>query len=140
MQRHRFRHHGQIAVGLRDFEIGARQYDRLAQAQRRGLGGNRALGNGDGEIGLRHRDSGDAHIGTHDDDARVLIDDDLGRLIGLDDELLDVGEQVDDIAVEVAGQVNADRRRIFRRGAGNADEIVDREGNAPRGRQIGIAQ
>ena len=59
----------------------------------RGLADLRRLGDLDGEIALRDGDGGDAHIRAHHDHAGVLVDDDLGGLIGIDLDLLDVGEQ-----------------------------------------------
>ena len=74
----------------------------LAARERRRLADLRRLGDGDGEIALRHRDRGDAHVAAHDDDAGALVDHDLGGEVGLDLQLLDLGQQRDHVAVDIA--------------------------------------
>ena len=89
---------------------------------------------------MRYGDRGHPHVATDDDDARVFVDDDAGRLIGLDHQLFDVGEQVDDIAVEIVGQGDPYIGRIGGDGDGQADKIVDGQRDAARGGEIGVAQ
>ena len=67
-------------------------------ASGRGLADLRLLGDGDGEVALRDRDGGDAHVVAHHDDAGALVDDDARDLVGLDLELLDLGEEADHVA------------------------------------------
>ncbi len=57
---------------------------------------------GDGQVALRDRDRRDAHVAPHHDDAGALVDHDLGGEVGLDLQLLDLGQQRDHVAVELA--------------------------------------
>ena len=70
----------------------------------------------DGQVALRDRDRGDAHVAAHDDDAGALVDHDLGGEVGLDPQLLDLGQQRDHVAVESCGQRELHGRRIERLG------------------------
>src|SRR6266436_6491125 len=108
--------------------------------QRIGLADLRALGNRDGEIALRDRHGGDADIAAHHDDAGALVDHDLGGEIGFDLQLLDLGQEGDDVAFELRRNRKLHGRGIDRFGGLDAEEIVDRGGDALGGGEIGIAQ
>ena len=73
----------------------------------------------DREIALRDRDRRDAHVAAHHDDAGALVDDDLGRQVGLDLQLLDLGQQRDHVAAELLrdGDLHGRRDRAARRSA-----------------------
>ena len=100
----------------------------------------RRLGDGDGEIALRHRDHRHAHVAAHDDDAGAFVDHDLGGEIRLDLELLDFGEQRDHVAAVLLRDGDADGARVQRLRRRHADKVVDGGGNALGGGEIGIAQ
>ncbi len=89
---------------------------------------------------MRHRNGGDAHVAAHHDDAGALVDDDLGREIRLDLQLLDLGEQGHDVALELRRNRELHRRGIDRFGGLGAEEVVDGGGDAFRGGEVGVAQ
>ena len=86
----------------------------------------RRLGDRHGEVALRHRDRRHAHVAAHHDDAGAFVDDDLGGEIGLDLQLLDLGQQRDHVAVEFRRDRDLHGRGIERLGGRRADEVVDR--------------
>jgi hypothetical protein len=118
----------------------ARRHHGSAARQRIGLADLRAFGNRDGEIALRHRDGGDADVAAHHDDAGAFVDHDLGGEIRLDLQLLDLGQEGDDVALEFGGDRQLHRGGIDRLGGLDAEEIVDRGGDALGGGEIGVAQ
>ena len=81
-------------------DAGIRRHHGAAARQRIGLADLRAFGNRYGEIALRDRDSSDADVPAHDDDAGAFVDDDLRRHVRFDLQLLDLGQQRDDVALE----------------------------------------
>src|SRR6185437_12111200 len=95
---------------------------------------------GDGEVALRHRNHGDAHVAAHDDDAGALVDDDLGGFIGFDLKLFDLGQQLDDVAAVLLRHGDADGGRVERLRRRHADIVVDGGGDALGGGEVGIAQ
>src|SRR6185295_18134963 len=59
---------------------------------------------------------------------------------GLNHQLLDIGDEVDDVAVEILRQRDSHRRLVFGHSAGGADEVVDREGDTARGGEVGVLE
>ena len=76
----------------------------------------------DGQVALRHRDRRHAHIAADDDDAGTLIDDDPRRQIRFDLQLLDLGQERDDVERIFLRQRHDDGRLIDRLGHFGANE------------------
>ena len=108
--------------------------------ERAGLGHLRRLGNPDGEIALGDGDGRDPDMFAHDDGPGDFVDDDAGDLIRLDAQLFDVGHQIDQVVAIALGNRDAHGARIDRLGRGAPEHGVDRDADAPRGGEIGIAQ
>jgi hypothetical protein len=81
----------------------------------------------------------DADVGAHDDDAGGFVDDDLGRLVGFDAQLLDVRQEADDVAFVMVGHADADRAGVVEVRDLGTDERVDGVADATSGRQVGVA-
>lgn len=89
---------------------------------------------------MRHCDGGDTDVAAHHDDAASFVDDDLGGKVGIDLELLDLGEEGDDVALELRRDRKLHSRGIDRFGGLDAEIVVDR-GRDPLGRgEVGVAQ
>jgi hypothetical protein len=99
-----------------------------------------ALADAHGQAPLGDGDGIDADVLADDDDARLFVDDDARHLVGLDVELLDVGEQAGHVGAAARRDRDADGRRIERTRDRLAEKGVDRLGHAARRRQVGIAQ
>src|SRR5712691_10769743 len=130
LQRHAFAHQGELAALLLDADAGARHHPGLAARERRRLAHLRRLADGDGEVALRHRHGGHAHVAPHHDDAGALVDDDAGAEVGLDLQLLDLGQERHHVALVLGRHADLHGRGVERLGGRAADEIVDRRGDA----------
>src|SRR5262245_58024964 len=107
---------GELLAFLGHADARARRHPGFAARERLRLAHHRRLGDRDGQVALRHGDGRDPHIASYHDDARALIDDDLGGEIRLDLQLLDLGEQRDHVALELLGDSELLGRRIERLG------------------------
>ncbi len=97
----------------------------------------RLFGHPDRKVALRDGDGADTHVRAHDDGAAGLVDDDDGRAVGLDAQVLDAGQHVDRVA---PGQLQGYGARIGRPRRIAAQRAVDRVRHAPRGCQVRVAQ
>src|ERR1019366_3180710 len=89
---------------------------------------------------LPHHDGGDAYVASHHDDAGLFVYYYLGREVRFDLQLLDLGQEGDDVALEFRGDGELHGRGIERFGGLDAEKIVDRGGDALGGGEIGVAQ
>src|SRR5262249_37020034 len=98
LQRHALLHHRELPGVLLDADTGARNDDGAAARERRRLADLRGLGHGDREVALGDGDGRHPHVAPDHDHARALVDDDLGGKVGIDLQLLDLGQQRDHVA------------------------------------------
>ena len=94
----------------------------------------------DGEIALRDRDRRHPHVAADDDHAGAFVDDDLGGVVRLDLQLLDLGEHGDHVLRKFLRQRELHGRRVERLGDRRADIVVDGDGDALGRREVGVAQ
>src|SRR6185295_8208498 len=85
-------------------------------------------------------DGGDANVAAHHDDPGAFVDHDLGGEIRINLQLLDLGQEGDDVALELGRDRQLYGRGIDRLGGLDAEEIVDRSRNALGGGEVGVAQ
>ncbi len=89
---------------------------------------------------MRHRDGSDADVAAHHDDPGAFVDHDLGGEVRFDLQLLDLGQERDDVALEFGRDRQLHGGGIDRLGGLDAEEVVDRGGNAFGGGEVGVAQ
>jgi hypothetical protein len=95
---------------------------------------------GDGQIALGDGYRRHPHVASHHDHAGTFVDDDLGRQIRLDLQLLDLGHQRHHVAMELGRDGELDGRGIEWLGGRRAEEVVHRRGDALGGGEVGVAQ
>ncbi len=108
----------------------------LALAEGRRLADLGSLLHRDGQIALGDGYGGDTDIVSHDDDAGDLVDHHLGRCVGFDGELFDLGDEVDHVAAGRRAQ--GDDGRVLGRGRARVTG-VDHLGDALGGGEVRIA-
>ena len=140
LQRHAVANERELVAVLLHADLGARRRHGAAARERCRLRDLRAFRDRDRQVALGDGDHGDAHVPPHDDDARALVDDDLGRLVRLDLQLLDLGEERDHVAQVLLRHRDLHGRGVERLGGRHADEVVDGGGDAFGGGEVGIAQ
>ena len=116
LERNAVLHQCEFLAVFGDADAGARCHHGSSTGERIGLADLRAFRNRDGEVALGHRDGGDADVAAHHDNAGTLVDDDLGGEIGFDLQLLDLGQEGNDIALEFRRDRQLDGRGVDRFG------------------------
>ena len=97
----------------------------------------------DREIPVHDGDRRDSHFLAHDDRARPLIDHDAGLAVGLDSQLLELGEEFHGSRGILLGDVDRHQRRVLGLGdlrIRSAETQVHRFRNPRRGREIRLVQ
>src|SRR5690242_17527607 len=92
------------------------------------------------QVALCDRHHRNAHVASHDDNARAFVDHDFGAKIRLDLKLLDLSQQRNYVAAILRRNGNTDGCRIERFCRWRSDIIIDRSRDAFRGREIRIPQ
>ncbi|MNE01857.1 hypothetical protein D3C80_943090 [compost metagenome] len=115
-----------------------RHHDGLAAAaEGLGLADHGVFLNRDGQVALGDGDGGDAHRVAHDDDAVDLVDDDLGRGVDADRQVLDLADEAGH--AHGLGRADGDHGAVLGEGAVGIG-LVDGGGDALGRGEVGVAQ
>ncbi len=106
----------------------------------RGLAHLRCLGDGNREVALRDGDLAHADFLAHDDDARLFVNHNTGRLIGFDSELFHFRQEIDYVAVIAWWQGEANRGGVDRIRGRGAEIAIDCFRHPPGRREVRISK